>query len=196
MPNTLGTIVARPPGPAVAAVEGGATTSTDSSLPDPTKYARQVLLALIMAAAVVAVGMNAAGWTNNAFEPSASTTANFGLFAGFYVAAQVLERLMQLVVPMLPPLPLPASIIDETVKAAQIKADRANVTLGVAAVLGVAASNAFGLFFLAAIGMDVSHTVDSFLTGITIAAGTKPLHDFITLIQNKNAPNTGTGTST
>jgi hypothetical protein len=52
-------------------------------------------------------------------------------------------------------------------------------TIGVAALFGVGASCGFGLFFLAAIGMRVSHTVDSFFTGVTIAAGTKPLHDFM-----------------
>jgi hypothetical protein len=79
------------------------------------------------------------------------------------------------------------------VKAAQIKADRADVALGLAAVLGVAASCGFGLFFLKAVGMHPSHTIDSFFTGITIAAGTKPLHDFISLIQNQTTPKTGTG---
>ena len=38
--------------------------------------------------------------------------------------------------------------------------------------------------------------VDCFFTGLTIAGGTKPLHDFISLLQNKNAPKTGTGTNT
>jgi hypothetical protein len=44
------------------------------------------------------------------------------------------------------------------------------------------------------IGMQVSHTRDNFFTGLVIAAGTKPLHDFISLIQNKNTPTTGSDT--
>jgi hypothetical protein len=43
--------------------------------------------------------------------------------------------------------------------------------------------------------MKVSPTVDTILTGITIAAGTKPLHDFITSLQNKDNPNTNTAPS-
>ena len=63
-------------------------------------------------------------------------------------------------------------------------------------MLGVAASGFFGLFFLQAIGMQVSPTVDTILTGITIAAGTKPLHDFISSLKNKDNPTTATAPST
>jgi hypothetical protein len=66
--------------------------------------------------------------------------------------------------------------------------------LGVAAVLGVGLSCGFGLFFLQAVGIHASHTVDTFFTGITIAAGTKSLHDFISLIASQNSPVTATGT--
>jgi hypothetical protein len=78
---------------------------------------------------------------------------------------------------------------------AHVKADRAKLTLGVASVLGVAVSAGFGLFFLSAIGIDVSHTVDTLITGVLIAAGTKPLHDFIDLLQDQNNPKTGTTVS-
>jgi hypothetical protein len=167
--------------------------NADNTLPDPSGGARLLLFLLTAVAFVVAVVMNAAGWTGKPFSPAASSTANFALFAGFYVAAQLIERLMQLISPLVPFWnPAPAGASTE-VKAAHIKADRALLVLGIAAVLGVAASCGFGLFFLKAIGMHVSHTVDTFLTGITIAAGTKPLHDFITLIQNQNTPTTGTG---
>jgi hypothetical protein len=176
--------------------------NADTTLPDPSALARILLLLLTAVAFGLAVLMNAAGWTGKPFSPAASSTANFALFAGFYVAAQVIERLMQLISPLVPfwnPVPSgtdAATQADPAVKAAHVKADRGPVVLGLAAVFGVAASCGFGLFFLAAIGMHVSHTVDSFLTGITIAAGTKPLHDFISLIQNQTAPKTGTGAST
>jgi hypothetical protein len=189
MQNREGLIKATAPGDA----DGGAG---DKTLPDPTLLAKIVLVALFASALLVAIVMNALGWTAIPFDPSKNATANFALFAGFYVAAQVLERLLQLVSPLLPwPWwPLPKSMTDPKVKAAQLKADRGYVTLGVAAVLGVAASCGFGLFFLSAIGISAPNTVDSLLTGITIAAGTKPLHDFITLLQNQNAPTTGTTT--
>lgn len=165
--------------------------NTDNMLPDPSGRARVALVTLTVLAFVAAVLMNVFGWTGKPFSPAASSTANFALFAGFYVAAQVIERFMQLVSPVLPPW-RPYAVTDtDAVKAAHVKADRGLLTLGVAALLGVAASCGFGLFFLTAIGMHVSHTIDSFVTGITVAAGTKPLHDFISLLQNQNTPSTG-----
>jgi hypothetical protein len=170
--------------------------NADTTLPDASGMARTWLFVLIAAAAGLAVLLNAAGWTGTPFVPAKEVAANFALFAGFYVAAQVIERLMQLIAPLVPWWdPSPAGTTDPAVKAAHVKADRDPLVLGIAAVLGVAASCGFGLFFLTAIGMHVTHTIDSFLTGITIAAGTKPLHDFISLIQNNNAPTTGSGTT-
>jgi hypothetical protein len=171
-------ITATPP----ATAPGGG----DKALPDASRLAQLVLAGLTVVAAGIAIALNAAGWTSAEFKPAAGATANFSLFAGFYVAAQVIERLLELVSPLLPGWPPKGT--DPTVRVAETKADRASVALGVAAVLGVAASCAFGLFFLKAIGMHVSHTVDSFITGITVAAGTKPLHDFINLIQNQTTP--------
>jgi hypothetical protein len=189
MANELGIITATAPGGLAA------PATADQSLPDPTRYARLLLLALMLLAVVLAIVLNAVGATGDEFAPTARTTANFALFAGFYVAAQVIERLLQLISPLLPGWPAPPAITDPAARAAQTKADRANVALGVAAVFGVLASCLLGLFFLKAIGMHVSHTVDAVLTGVTIAAGTKPLHDFISLLQNQTAPKTGTGTS-
>jgi hypothetical protein len=213
MANSLGTIIATaiapstpagltiaPPdltpgggAPAVAVVP--AADSGDRALPDPTRYARLALGFLTLLAILLAILLNVLGWTGDEFDPAAKTSANFALFAGFYVAAQVIERLLQLVSPLLPGWPAPAEITDPAARAAQTKADRANVALGVAAVLGVIASATLGLFFLKAIGMHVSHSIDTILTGLTIAAGTKPLHDFISLLQNQTTPKTGTATS-
>jgi hypothetical protein len=187
---------ARGSGQLMAIIKAVAPTAdnADTTLPDPTAKARWALLILIVSAFAIALVMNAAGWTGKPFSPAQNTTANFALFAGFYVAAQVIERLMQLVSPLVPFWQPYADNDPDPVKAAHLKADRAPTVLGIASVLGVAASGGFGLFFLTAIGMHVSHTIDCFFTGITIAAGTKPLHDFISLIQNQNSPKTGSGT--
>ncbi|HWF34226.1 MAG TPA: hypothetical protein VG295_02615 [Solirubrobacteraceae bacterium] len=177
---------------AIAADDPGAAGG-DTTLPDPTSYARISLFVCTALALGLAIALNALHWTSVAFDPSQLVKANLALFAGFYAAAQVIERVLELVSPMLPPWTPPTSSTSPTAKAAQIKADRALVTAGLAALLGVGLSCGLGLFFLTAIGMHVSHTVDSFFTGITIAAGTKPLHDFISLIQNQSNPKTGTG---
>jgi hypothetical protein len=194
-------------GPAVG-VEA-ASAEADNSLPDPTGLAGTIAFLLFVVAVVLAVVLNAAGATADEFDPSSNAAADFALFAGFYVAAQVIERVMEFVAPVLPPGD-PAAWLknrfalgtgfdkikdDRPAMAAQIKADRGKLVLGVAVIFGVLASCLFGLFFLKAIGMHVSHTVDSILTGITIAAGTKPLHDFITSLQNNNTPTTTTGMS-
>lgn len=181
----------------------------DKSLPDPTLRAGLVAFALFALAIVLAIALNAAELTADEFNPASARDANFALFAGFYVAAQVIERIMEFVAPVLPPgdpkkwlrkalrgrSELGKVLADDAAVTAQIKADRAKLALGVATVLGVLASCLLGLFFMKAIGMRVSHTVDSVLTGITIAAGTKPLHDFITSLQNKSSPTTSTTTT-
>jgi hypothetical protein len=179
----MATINALPPSP----------TNADNTLSDPTGKARLMLFGLIAAAFGLAALMNWRKWTGSPFAPAQHGTANFALFAGFYVAAQIIERLMVLVSPLLPFWKPYDDSDAPAVKAAHVRADRAPIELGIAAVLGVAASCGFGLFFLRAVGMDVAPTIDTFCTGVTIAAGTKPLHDFIGTLQNQTTPSTGTG---
>ena len=187
MNNNKGMIEAKP----------AANDEGDGSLPDPTSIARIFLFACIVAALVVAIVANSAGWATKSFNPAQVEEANFALFAGFYVAAQVIERLMELFSPLLPFWKLPTDMAnaDPKVKVAQVKADRAKAVLGLALLAGVAISAAFGLYFLKAVGMDVPRMPDIFFTGLIIAAGTKPLHDFITGLQNKSTPNTNNSVS-
>lgn len=175
----------------------------DKSLPDPTTAAKCVLAGLLAAAVGLAIIANTAKWTGTPFRPAKEGSAEFALFASFYVVAQVIERLMELVTSFLPwprwkpPTALLADLSSEatkTVTASYLKADRATVALGVATILGVTASFLFGLYFLQSVGISASHTVDVAVTGMTIGAGTKPLHDLITSLQNKSTPTTGTTT--
>lgn len=192
-PATKGKLIALKPKGGDALGGGGASGNADTSLPDPTRAAKVTLAAMLGLAVVLAVLLNAFGWTSGAFTPAQKGVANFALFAGFYVAAQVIERLLEVVSPLLPFWP-PKADDDPAVQAAHTKADRAALTMGLATLAGVAASCGFGLYFLAAVGMgSVSHSIDAIVTGLTIGAGTKPLHDLITGIQSKNTPVTGTG---
>jgi hypothetical protein len=192
-------LVAPNPGKLIAetppADPGASPTPTDTSLPDPTSYAKRGLVGLIAAAFIAAVAMNALGWVQKPFTPAVGGASNFNLFAGFYVAAQVIERILELVSPLLPPWGPPSSATTAADKAAHTKADRGALTMGIGAVLGVAISAGFGLFFLRAVGITAPQTIDTFATGVTIAAGTKPLHDFISYLQNQNTPSTGSATS-
>ena len=67
------------------------------------------------------------------------------------------------------------------------------VMLGINFVAGVVLATALGLYFMTAIGMEVSRPVDIVLTALVIAGGTKKLHDFMSLVQNKSNPTTGVG---
>lgn len=173
--------------------EGG---EPDSTLPDPTNTAKWALAGFVLLAVAVAIALNGLGVTpakHSLFDPSEEQVANFALFAGFYVAAQAIAAALSVIAPFVPPWKPPSDVMGEANKAAQTKADRAALLLGLAALTGVVFSCVLGLFFLEAIGMHVSHTVDAILTGAVLAGGAKPLHDFIGLIQNKAAPKTGTG---
>jgi hypothetical protein len=173
--------------PAAAAVVPGDTG--DKSLPDPSPWARGWLLAGILLAVGAAWLMNSVfDWTSKAWAPPKGDF-NFSIFAAFYAAAQIIERGMELVTPVLP---ADTGGLTGDAKVAQTKADRAKMSLAVASVAGVVVSNAFGLFFLATLGIHASNTVDSIATGLVIAAGTKPLHDFISTLQNQNNPETKT----
>jgi hypothetical protein len=167
-----------------------AADNVDSSLPDPTSGARMALGIFVGIAVVIAIVLNALELTGRPFRPPGGSV-NFSVFAGLYAGAQILERAMEFVVPLLP-VSIPSTGTDAA-KVAQVKADRAKWALGVTSVLGVLTSCGFGLFFLETIGIHAgSNTVDSLVTGLLIGAGTKPLHDFISTLQNQNTPKTGT----
>ncbi len=169
----------------------------DSTLPDPTNTAKWVVIGLSLLAIALAILLNAFELTPaKVFDPSLEKEANFALFAGFYVAAQVIAAVLLVIAPFIPPWRPPSTVVGDTAKAAQTKADRAVLLLGLGAVGGVVASCLFGLFFLQAVGLHASHTVDAIFTGATLAGGAKPLSDFVKLIQNKGAPATGTGDGT
>ena len=174
------------PGAAAAVVPA---ETGDKSLPDPSARAQAWLALGVVLSVVAAWLMNSVfDWTTRAWVPPEGDF-NFSIFAAFYATAQVIERGMELVTPWLP---ADTGALTGDAKVAQAKADRAKMALAVATVAGVVAANAFGLYFLATLGIHATHTVDSIATGLVIAAGTKPLHDFISLLQNQNNPETKT----
>jgi hypothetical protein len=178
------------PAPAREAGKAAAPAETgDKGLPDPSASARLWLLGGILLAIAAAVLMNSVfDWTRKAWEPPKGDF-NFAIFAAFYATAQIIERAMELVAPLLP---VSTGTLTGDAKVAQAKADRGKETLAVATLAAVIAANAFGLYFLGTVGVHASHTIDSICTGLVIAAGTKPLHDFISLLQNQNNPETKT----
>ncbi len=124
------------------------------------------------------------------------------LFAIFYIFAAAIERIVE---------PLKNLIFDGRKKNAQnirdygraagniqqaadgqaevnqTRADSGIVTWAFATAFAILGTSATGLFFLHAIGIEgVSLWLDILITGLAIGAGTKPLHDLIGYIENKN----------
>lgn len=157
-----------------------------TGLPDPTPRARIIVGILLLAALAAAIGADVFDWTTNEFKPAENKEANFALFAGFFVAAQVLERLIEAISPLVPP--WKRTTATNAAEAAERQADRALVMLGLAVMLGVLVSAILGLYFLEAIGIDAPIWVDLLATGLTISGGTKSLHDLIKAIERAKTP--------
>jgi hypothetical protein len=119
---------------------------------------------------VVAIVVSFSGWgEKTAFTPE----SDFKLFAGFYVVAQALERLLEV-----------GSRVIVPGDGATDKGNRALVLGGFSVVLGVCASKLLGLYFLAAVGVNDPHRgIDVLATGLLLGGGTKALHDLIGRIE-------------
>jgi hypothetical protein len=111
-----------------------------------------------------------------AFQPK----EGFALFTGFYIAAQAIERVLELV---------PAGLGSK-----QAKANRAVVFPAFGFILAVLLAEKLGLFYVQAVGVsDLSKDWDVIITALAIAGGTKPLHDAIKRIEKaKETPPTTT----
>jgi len=69
-------------------------------------------------------------------------------------------------------------------EADKLRTERTIVFWAIASALGLIISGAFGLFLLQSIAIShVNSFLDLLVTGLTIGAGTKPLHDLITSMQ-------------
>lgn len=114
---------------------------------------------------------------------SVPANQGFGLFAVFYVAAQVVERLTE---------PLTWALDRLKLTENANKPNRIAVIHSIVALIAVIISSFAGLHFLQAVGIgnEKNHLpwgFDSFATGLLISGGTKPLHDFISYLQ-QNKP--------
>ena len=135
-----------PAQPAVGGQPAVAAESGDKSLPDPSTGARLWLSGGIVLAVGAAILMNSVfHWTTKEWVPPKGDF-NFAIFAAFYAAAQIIERAMELVAPLLPAY---TGQLTGDAKVAQAKADRAKETLAIASVAGVVTSNAFDCSFSA-----------------------------------------------
>jgi hypothetical protein len=143
--------------PADAPVSG---TGDEVSSTPPARWVAMALLVVGLALAYLIPEKDAT------FKPA----EGFGILAGFYIAAQAIERLLEL---------LPAGLGSK-----QAKANRAVIFPGIGFILAVLLAEWLGLFYIQAIGVtDLSRNVDIIVTALAIGGGTKPLHDGIKRIE-------------
>jgi hypothetical protein len=144
-----------------------------------------------------------------AFDPKGKADADLAFFAGFFLAAQAIERILELFAPFVPFWTIPTTVnipvVESNVATTvstdattddlinQKKADRGFVMLGLATLLGVAASAGMGLYLPEAIGVSVPRWLDMIVTGFALAGGTKGLHDLIKTLQKAKTPGVTAG---
>lgn len=178
---------------------GGGPAEPVHSLPDPSGTAKVLAFGLLAAVVGVALAVDALEWDRISFDPGEKTSADLAVFAGFFLASQVIERVLELVAPFIPFWTIPVTRTVETVTGGEVhrtrrdatadelvdqkKADRGFVMLSFAALLGVVASAALGLYLGDAIGMELSRWADILITGLTLSGGTKGLHELIKALQ-------------
>jgi hypothetical protein len=133
--------------------------------------------------AVALVGSVALGAivVNPVVPISIPANQGFGLFAAFYVAAQIVERITE---------PFTWVLDQFQMTDDANKSNRTALIHSVAVLIAVIITGALGLHFLQAVGIgDSNHHlpgwIDIYATALVISGGTKPLHDFISLLQQK-----------
>jgi hypothetical protein len=79
-----------------------------------------------------------------------------------------------------------AKAADEQAKADRLRERRTIIFWAIASICGLGISGGFGFFLLQSVSVTpVNSFLDLAITGLTIGAGTKPLHDLITSMQAK-----------
>jgi Mn2+/Fe2+ NRAMP family transporter len=152
---------------------------------DPTRGAMIFVIGLLLfGLAISLVGGGFAGVSRN--QAFLVDEANFALFAAFYAAAFAVERLLEPITPVIPP----------RGRSPKERVDRGLIMFGLALLVSIGVSMVFGLYFMQAVGVSVDaendewlRGLDIFVTALVISGGTKKVHDFVKLIENKSSRN-------
>ncbi|HST40735.1 MAG TPA: hypothetical protein VLK58_14565 [Conexibacter sp.] len=109
--------------------------------------------------------------------------SGFDTFAAFYIVAQAIERLLELLaLSPIPPNPDPDAVTEEEKKSAEqrVTAQKTLVAAALSVLLAAGASLAFGLYFLEAVGItEPERWIDVLVTALLLSGGTKALHELI-----------------
>jgi hypothetical protein len=176
----------------------------DANMPDPSRASMVWAAAFLTLAITLAVLADATNFDKDPpFNTRSVPEPGLALFAGFVAAAVIVERVLELIAPFMPwwdhpgrdLLPAAADPMDPVKQAAisQKKADRGYAMITLATLLGVLASTACGLYFADAVGISIARWADILLTGVTIGAGAKGLHEVIKSLQKAKGSGTTAG---
>ena len=182
------------------------TAVADANLPDPSSVSKVLAAIFLVLAVVLALLADATNLDKDPpFDPNAIRDADLAIFAGFFAAAAIIERVIELLGPYIPwwsfpgkqylaPNVSPApTAVQLNAAIAQKKADRGYSILTLAALMGVIASIATGLYLANAIGMSLSRWADIIVTGVAVSGGTKGLHELIKSLQKAKGSGTTAG---
>jgi hypothetical protein len=155
-----------------ASVQQGTGIAGAQATPD----ARAMALALAITVTSLVVAIAWGTWVpTSPVRVSLPVDQGFTYFAAFYVAAQVIERLMEPVTWLLDQF----NVTDNA-----NKPNRTAVIYSLTLLAAVVLSSGFNLHFLSAVGVkDLPNWLDAYATALVISGGTKPLHDFISYLQ-------------
>lgn len=121
-------------------------------------------------AGVLLVGGAIVAWLMEEDQGAFTPKDGFVLLTGFYIAAQAIERVLEL---------LPGGSGTK-----QAKANRAVIFGALGFVLAVLIAEWLGLYLVTAVGVgSVDLSLDVIITALAIGGGTKPLHDGIKRIE-------------
>lgn len=167
-----------------------AAASTTDDKPQPTRSASTIALALLIVGCLVSTALLGTKW-----GPTYAPAAGIGAFALFYVAAQAVERLVELLIGLVPDSwtydkPTTLKEHDEalvaaengssdaqskaaanaTAKVEQVLANRTIVAFGLAAALGAILCSYFEASFPAALGIKMGTGFGNELVAVVVTA--------------------------
>ena len=166
----------------------------DAELPDPSRASMAWAAAFLGAAVALALIADLTDLDKDPpFDPKDVPGGGVAIFAGFAAASVVIERLLELVAPLIPWWDRGRRQLPAQAEIAQKKADRGYAMITLAALLGVAASAATGLYLVDAIGMSIARWADILLTGLAVGGGANGLHQVLKSLEKAKGSGTPAG---
>jgi hypothetical protein len=169
-------------------------TVEDAALPDPSRASMAWAAALFAAAIALALLADLTDLDKDPpFDPKSVPGGGVAIFAGFVAASVVIERLLELFAPFVPWWDHGRRGLTTQPAIQQKKADRGYAMIAIAALLGVAASAATGLYLANAIGLSITRWADILMTGLVVGGGANGLHQVLKSLQKAKGSGTSPG---